>query len=157
MNMLLLRRPGRDLASWTPFNHLSELRSQINRLMENPLTEFAGNSEFFTGWVPPLDVYEDKDNILVKVEVPGLKKEQIDISLHDGVITISGERKLEEKNQDGTMHRSERYCGRFHRTVTLPKPVANDRVKATYKDGILTVTLPKTEEAKPRQIEVSVG
>ena len=109
------------------------------------------------GWVPALDVYEDKDNLTVKAELPGMKREEIEVSLHDGALTISGERKSETKDGNAEVYRSERFVGRFQRTVTLPSPVASDKVKASYKDGILTVTLPKAEEAKPRKIQVNVA
>jgi HSP20 family protein len=86
-----------------------------------------------------------------------MKKEEIDISLHDGVLTISGERKQEREAKNGDTFRSERYFGKFQRSVTLPASVDGGKVKASYKDGILRVELPKAEEAKPRQIEVSVS
>jgi HSP20 family protein len=91
------------------------------------------------------------------VELPGMKKEEIELSLHDGSLSISGERKGEEKFQDAEVSRSERFVGRFQRTMTLPTPVASDKVKAQYKDGILIVTLPKAEEAKPKHIDVNVS
>jgi len=86
-----------------------------------------------------------------------MKREEIDISFHDGTLTITGERKYEEKNEDAETYRAERFFGKFHRTLALPKPVQSDKATATYKDGILTVTLPKTEEAKPKQIQVNVS
>ena len=86
-----------------------------------------------------------------------MKKEDIDVSLHDDSLSISGERKSETKAEDAGVCRSERFFGRFQRAVTLPAPVAADKVKAQYKDGILTITLPKTEEAKPKQIDVSIN
>ena len=91
----------------------------------------------------------------IKVELPGLKREEIGVSLQDGALVISGERK-EEKISEGTeVHRQERFYGKFQRTLTLPTPVAADKVKAAYSDGVLTVTLPKAEEAKPKKIEVN--
>ena len=153
-----------NLTRWQPgfatlagFGRLSSLRDEIDRLFEAPLAEWANSSRLLSGWNPALDVYEDKDNLFVKVELPGLKKDQIDISLHDGSLSISGERKSEEKHEEGEVYRAERYYGRFQRTVTLPTPVASDKVKAEYKDGILSITLPKTEEAKPKRIDVNVG
>jgi HSP20 family protein len=101
-------------------------------------------------------VYEDADNLYVRAELPGMKKEEVELSLHDGSLSLSGERKSEEKFKDAEVYRAERFFGRFQRTVTLPTPVAADKVKAQYKDGILTVTLPKAEEAKPKHIDVTV-
>lgn len=86
-----------------------------------------------------------------------MKREDIEVSLHDGALTISGERKSESKHEDAEVYRSERFIGKFQRSVTLPTPVKSDAVKANYKDGILTVTLPKSEEAKPKQIDVNVS
>jgi len=93
----------------------------------------------------------------VKVELPGIKKEDIEISLHDGVLTVSGERKHEVEKKERQSFRSERYFGKFQRSVTLPAAVNVGGVKAAYKDGILSIELPKAEEAKPRQIKVNVG
>src|SRR6266496_3844885 len=84
-------------------------------------------------------------------------REELEISYHDGALTISGERKFEEKSNDSETYRSERFFGRFHRTLTLPKSVQSDKARATYKDGILMVVLPKTEESKPKQIAVNIG
>ena len=106
------------------------------------------------GWTPAVDLHEDKDNVVVRAELPGMTKEAIGISLHEGVLTLSGERKFDEPSQDAAVCRSERFVGRFQRTLSLPAPVNPDKVTATYRDGILTVTLPKTEEAKPKQIAV---
>lgn len=106
-------------------------------------------------WAPVLDVQEDKDNFRVRVELPGLKREDITVSIEDGTLVISGERKTETADEGTEVHRQERYYGKFSRALTLPSAVAADQVKAVYKDGILTVTLPKAEEAKPKTITVS--
>jgi HSP20 family protein len=102
-------------------------------------------------------VHEDKDNFVIRAELPGLKREDIDVSLQDGALVISGERKVEKAEEGTEVHRQERYYGKFQRALTLSELVAADKVKADYKDGILTVTLPKTEEAKPKKIDVSVN
>jgi HSP20 family protein len=104
-----------------------------------------------------VDLYEDKDNVVVKAELPGMKREDVEVSLHDGVLSISGERKSEEKFEAAETYRTERFVGRFQRTLTLPAQVDAAKVNALYRDGILTVTLPKLEEAKPKQIEVKVN
>ena len=139
--------------SWPTLGRLTDLRDEIDRFFESPL---ARTSEFLS-WTPAFDVYEEKDNFYVKAELPGIKKEDINVSLHDGDLIISGERKQETKNEGVEVYRAERYFGKFQRTVSLPATVAADKVKAEYKDGILTVTLPKSEEAKPKQIEVNVN
>jgi HSP20 family protein len=142
---------------WPGVGRLSTLREEIDRLFESPLAELARGSQILSGWTPALDLFEDKDNFVVKAELPGMKREDIEVSLHEGSLSISGERKTEEKRQEADVYRTERFFGRFQRTVALPTPVAGDKVKASYKDGVLTITLPKTEEAKPKQIEVNVS
>ena len=154
MKLIHYQRP--ELA-WPGFGRLSSLRDELDRLFESPWTELARTSQLLSGWTPALDVYEDKESFIVSAELPGMKKEDIDVSLHADSLSISGERKSETKEEDAEVCRSERFFGRFQRTVTLPAPVAADKVKAQYKDGILTITLPKTEETKPRQIDVSIN
>jgi len=146
-----------ELTTWPAFGRLTDLRDEIDRLFDAPLVELARTSQLLSGWTPTLDVYEEKDHFTVKAELPGMKKEAIEVSMHDGSLSISGERKSETKHEDGEVYRAERFFGRFQRTVSLPAPVAADKVKAQYKDGILTITLPKTEEAKPKRIEVNVN
>jgi len=145
------------VATWPGFGRLTNLREEIDRLFEAPLAELARGSQLLSGWTPAFDIFEDKDNVTVKAELPGMKREDIDVQLHDGSLSISGERKSENKHEDAEVYRAERFFGRFQRTVTLPTPVAGDKVKAQYKDGVLTVTLPKTEEAKPKQIDINVS
>jgi len=135
------------------WDQLTNLRDEINRLFEMPFGDYTRDSEFF-GWAPAVDLYEDKDNLVVKAELPGMKKEDIEISLHQGNLLISGERKVESNEENGESSRSERFFGRFQRALELPKAVDPNGVSASYKDGILTVKLPKTEESKPKQITV---
>ena len=141
MKLMQYKRPS---VAWPTFGRLANLQDELDRLFESPLT----------GWAPALDVHEDKDSFSIRVELPGMRREDIAVSLQDGALVISGERK-EEKVTEGTeVHRQERFYGRFSRALTLPSAVAGDKVKAQYKDGILTVTLPKAEEAKPKAITI---
>ena len=151
--MSIIRYQAPELNPWSSFDRLPTLRDELNRLFDFAFP--TRDSGLVGGWTPALDVYDEKDSFVVKVELPGLKKEEIDISLHDGVLTVSGERKHERESKDGAF-RSERYFGRFQRSVTLPARVNAGDVKASYKDGVLSIELPKSEEAKPRQIAVSV-
>jgi len=155
MNIVKWQRP--TLATWPNFGRLSDLRDEIDRLFESPLNELTRTSQLLSGWTPALDVFEDKDNFIVKAELPGMKKEDIEVSLHDGSLSLSGERQSETKHEDAEVYRAERFFGRFQRTLTLPTAVAADKANAAYKDGVLTITLPKTEEAKPKHIDVSVN
>jgi HSP20 family protein len=150
MKLMRFQRPA-----WPVLNEMSSLREEINRLFEQPFNTWSQGSDVLNAWSPALDLYEDKDNLIVRAEVPGLKKEEIDISLQDGRLALSGERKFEKKYEGSQTSREERFFGKFQRSIDLPKAVNAGAVKASYKDGILTVTLPKTEEAKPRQITVN--
>jgi HSP20 family protein len=135
---------------------LFSLRDELDRFFEVSLGDLSRTSSQLLGvWNPAVDLYEDKNNVVVKAELPGLKREDIEVSLHDGALSISGERKGGEKVENAEARRTERFVGRFQRTVSLPASVKADKVDAQYKDGVLTVTLPKAEEAKPRHIEIS--
>jgi len=153
----LMRWQRPVLGTWRGFGQLTDLRDEIDRLFDAPLAELARTSQILSGWTPAMDLYEDKDNLYLRAELPGMRKEDIDLSLHEGSLSISGERKPDESFKDAEVYRAERFFGRFQRTITLPAPVAVDKVKAQYKDGVLTVTLPKAEEAKPKQIDVHVS
>jgi len=153
--MSLIRYQPNDLGTWTPFDRLTTLRDEMNRLFD--VSWPSRDTGLFGGWSPALDVHDDKDSFFVNVELPGMKKEDIEISLRDGTLSVSGERKHERSHGEGESFRSERYFGKFQRSVTLPSMVDSSKVKASYKDGVLSIELPKAEEAKPKHIEVSVS
>ncbi|HLP77710.1 MAG TPA: Hsp20/alpha crystallin family protein [Candidatus Paceibacterota bacterium] len=155
MNLIRWQQP--TFSTWPRFGRLSDLRNEIDRLFEAPLDELARSSQVLSGWTPALDIHENNENIVVRAELPGMKKEDMEISLHDGSLSISGERKADRKFENAEVYRSERFIGRFQRTIALPSPVSAERITAQYKDGILTITLPKTEDAKPKQINVQEG
>ena len=153
--MHLIRYQTPDLAPWSAADRWSNLRDELNSFFEMPFrSSFGQAGQLFTGWSPALDLYESGDNVVAVVELPGMRKEDIDISLHDGTLTISGERKRESTNGEKNQ-RTERYVGTFRRSIALPTRVDAGKVGATYQDGILKVILPKAEEAKPKQIKVS--
>lgn len=107
-------------------------------------------------WAPPVDVAEEKDKIIVRVEVPGMNESDLKVSFEDGLLTVSGERQFERKD-DRNYHRIERTYGSFTRTFSLPRTVDANLIAANYRDGILEIEIPKIEEAKPKQIQISVG
>ena len=155
--MSLIRYQAPELSNWPTFGRLSNLRDELDTLFELPFwSNFGRQTQLFSGWTPALDLYQNNDNVIAVLELPGMRKEDIEISLHDGMLTIAGERKTETQGGEKA-ERSERYIGKFRRSITLPTRVDADKVSATYKDGILTVTLPKAEEAKPKQIQVNVS
>ena len=152
--MSLIRYQTPELAAWPAFDRWSTLRDDLNALFELPgWTGFGRQGQLFSGWSPALDLYQNNDNVVAVIELPGMRKEEIEISLHDGTLTIGGERKSEATNGEKA-ERTERYIGKFRRSIALPVRVDANKVSATYRDGILTVTLPKAEEAKPTQIQV---
>ena len=153
MNLIRYQLP--ELTPWSPFDRLASFRDEINRLFDNDSP--ARESGLFSGWTPALDVYDEKDRFLVSVELPGMQKEEINLSFQDGVLTVSGERKHEREGKEGETFRSERYFGKFQRSVSMPAAVDAGKVTATYKDGVLLIDLPKAEEAKPKQIQVNVS
>lgn len=144
--------------SFTPFRRAGGLQNEIEQIFDQafgPLFGSRTQPELTGGWIPAVDLYEGKDSLTVKCELPGLKKDDIGISLQNGFLTISGERKNEVKVQEGEVYRTERYEGRFNRSLALPSKVDAEKINATYKDGVLTITLPKAEEAKPKQVKVN--
>ena len=141
--------------SWSPFWNMERLHDEIDRLFDRPFGRWGGMGRF-EGWMPSVDVCEDKDNVIVKAELPGAKKEEIQVSVADGILHLSGERKHESEYEGKDSYQSERYFGRFERDIALPTGVDAGKIQANYKDGVLTVTCPKTEDAKRKQIEVKV-
>jgi len=146
--------PDKKMSRWEPFRELVSLRDDMDRLFS---TFFGGFPEEVEGfWSPVIDIEEDDDNYFVKAEIPGMKKEDVKISVRGNALSVSGERKQESETKNKTFHRIEQSYGKFMRTITLPSEIDTERVKATYKDGILTVTLPKPEATRPKEIEVEV-
>ena len=147
------RHPQSDLS--VTFDRLTTVRNELDRVFESSFGSFFRPLASLNRWNPAVDVYQDNDQFTVYVELSGLKKEEIEISLNGDTLTIGGERKHEAKADQG--FRSERYFGKFQRSLTLPVSVNSEKVNATYKDGILKVVLPKAEAAKPKQIPVSLN
>jgi HSP20 family protein len=141
--------------AWAPVWPLSRLQNEIDRLFEESFDSWlAPFSTPLEAWVPAVDIFEDKNNIVVKTELPGMKKEEIEVYMTGEALNIAGERKEETEHKSGQAFRVERYFGRFHRTVPLPVPVQQGKIQANYKDGVLTIVCPKTEEAKRKQVEI---
>jgi len=130
------------------------LQAQLNRLFE-PFARVADEELVSGNWVPPVDVAETQDKILVRAELPGMRQEEIAIEFENGLLSIRGERKL-EKDPSVNYHRIERSYGTFVRSFTLPRTIDPERIAASYRDGVLEVEVPKKEEAKPKQIRIAV-
>lgn len=154
MNIIRYQTPSVNRSLFAPLTRLSALSNEMDRLFNQPFS--GADQENLGGWTPAVDLYHDKDSIVLRAELPGMKKEDIHLSLHGDDLSLSGERRQEKAADERGHLRNERFYGRFERRFTLPVRVDGNRVSASYEDGILTVTLPKAEEAKPRQIEVNV-
>ena len=146
-----------DITRWEPFESLSQVQSHINNLFEGAFGGPRLRQPSGEVWYPPVDILESKENYLLRAELPGMKKEDFNLELKDSTLTLSGERKFEETADSVDYHRVERVAGKFSRSFYLPQTVKHDGIKATYRYGILEVYVPKAEEAKPRQIAVSIN
>lgn len=144
------------LVKWSPFGDLPAFRREMDRLFDRFLGEMPRLDVAGMGWSPHLDVTETKESVSVKAELPGLDAKDLDISLSGNTLTLKGEKRQAKEEKDEHYHLIERSYGAFTRTVELPAPVAADKVKATFKNGVLTITLPKTEEAKRKAISIEV-
>ena len=133
-----------------------KIQDEVNRLFDGVLG-WPQNGELQTLFAPPVDVEESAEEFIVRLDLPGVSQKDVKVSLLGDTLTIRGERKSETNCKDGSLHRSERAYGQFERSFTLGTPVRNDQVKATYKDGVLEVRVPKAEEARKREIEVQVA
>ena len=152
------------LTRWDPFRELVTLQDRMNRLFQdtwaNPASTISrsGEESLIGGsFVPPADVYEDDQSIVLKMEVPGIDQKDIDVRLENGVLTVHGERKFEKEEKEENFQRIERRYGSFSRSFTLPNTVDMDNVHADYENGVLRIKLTKRAEAKPKQIKVNVG
>lgn len=146
-----------ELVRWEPFEGLNRMQARINGLFEESLRPHASSNTHGGGfWLPPVDVLESKDSYLIRAELPGMKKEDFNLEVKDGTLSLSGERKFEEPANGVEYHRVERIAGKFSRSFSLPQTVKSDEIRASYRDGILEVHVPKTEEAKPKQIAINV-
>ena len=145
--MSLIRwRPQNALS---PFADLLNLQQEVNRL-------FNGSSLGSTAWAPAVDVYDNKDSLVIKADLPGLTQKDIDVSIEDDILKIKGQKKQEQEVKEDNYYRLERAYGSFERSFSLPVSVDAAKIKAAYKDGVLQLTLPKKEQPKPKQIKVDI-
>ena len=142
------------IVGWEPFREMMSLREAMNRLVEDSFIRPESWLAPFNGGQPAVDVVETKDEVIVKASVPGIKPDDIDIALTGDTLTIKGEAKAEEKTEGANTIRQERRYGAFQRSLSLPTTVVADKAKAEFENGVLTLTLPKAEEVKPKTIKV---
>jgi HSP20 family protein len=148
-----------NLIKWDPFRELEDVSTRLNRIFGRPLARMEPNSEMLAmvDWTPSADISETDTAYLIKAEIPGVKKEDVKVTLQDGILTIQGERKSEKEEKDKKFHRIECSYGSFMRSFRVPDDADESGVKAEFKNGILNVTLNKSAKAKPKAINVSVS
>jgi HSP20 family protein len=148
------------LVRWDPFREFAQMQDRLNRVFVDAYGRSGSDEGLMTSgaWVPPVDIYQNGDQELVlKAELPDMSREDIDITVDNGTLTIRGEKKLSSDVREEQFHRIERHYGTFSRSFSLPQTVDPNKVAAEYKQGVLTVRLPLREEAKPRSIKVDVA
>ena len=147
------------LVRWNPSRELEEMSDRLNRMFNRQALPQANAKETMVvaDWAPSVDISETDGEYQIKAEIPDVKKDDVKVTLEDGVLTIQGERKHEKEDKGKKYHRIERSYGSFVRSFTLPDLVDEEKVKAEFKDGVLNLQLPKSEKAKPKAIEVKVG
>jgi HSP20 family protein len=144
---------ARNLMTWDPFREVSTMREDMERLFDSMLGRFPREREQAL-WAPAVDVEETNEAMIIRAELPGMKREDIKVKVAEDMVTISGERKYETEQKDRTFHRVERAYGSFQRTIVLPVSVQGDKAAASYKTGLLELVLPKAERVKAREITV---
>ena len=145
-----------ELMPWRPFGELGSIRSEMDRLWNKFLGETPFVRSLTEEWSPSVDISQTKDKLVIKAELPGLDAKDVNVSISGDLLTIKGEKKKEEEEKDEHRHYMERYYGSFQRSFQLPVNVKTDKIEATFDKGVLKITLPKTEEAKKKEIEIKV-
>jgi HSP20 family protein len=147
------------LVRWDPFRELEDMSERLNRVFARPAARATSGKEALTvaDWMPTVDISETDGEYVIKAELPEVKKEDVKVTVEDGVLTLQGERRQEKEEKGKRFHRVERSYGSFVRSFTLPESVDEAGVKAEYKDGVLSLHLPKTERMKPKAIDVKVA
>jgi len=146
-----------SVTRYEPWELMNQLHSQINRIFDNQLSNGTAGSAATADWAPPADIEEYADRFVLKLDVPGVNAAAIDITLENGILAISGMREKDAADQDCERSRRERAFGRFHRRFTLPDTVDAGSVRATGRNGVLEVVIPKQPKAQPRRIEVAAS
>ena len=147
------------LIRWDPFQEMSALQESMNRLFSDVRAQAPVRGEEIVqgAWIPAVDIFETNEAIVLKAELPGITAQDISVEVKDNTLTLKGEKKFEKEVKEENYHRVERSYGSFQRAFTLPGTILQEKVKAEFKDGILEITLPKVEEAKPKQVKVEIS
>lgn len=145
-----------NLTRFDPFRDLMHLQTRINQALSDSPNRWA-SEDAFGAWAPPVDIFESGDDLLIRAELPGLRREDIDVRVEENTLVLRGERQVDNEINDAKTYRQERVFGAFSRRFALPTSVDPTRITARYVDGLLEVRLPKADEAKPRKIQIDVG
>ncbi len=148
-----------SIVRWEPFRDLVSTQDRFNQLFNDTFARAFGDQQEVSprAWVPPVDIYETGDSLVLKAELPGINPDDVEIRVEDSTLYLKGERKFEKEVKEENLHRVERSYGTFTRSFALPNSIDADKVKAEYQNGILTLTMAKREEAKPRSIKINVA
>jgi len=146
-----------NIVRYDPFRELRGLQSEMNRVFSGLTPGWDNEEGFSTSWTPRVNIFENKDHLVLEAELPGMTRDDFDLSIENNVVTLKGERKFEKKDEGDNYHRVERAYGSFTRSFTLPSTVSSENVKAEFNNGVLNVSFPKREETKARRIEVTGG
>ncbi|PYU21049.1 MAG: molecular chaperone [Acidobacteria bacterium] len=146
-----------SMTRWEPFRGLNTLQEQVNRLFEDSFSRSRSGHAELASWAPAVDVYETESELVVKADLPDVQEKDIDVRMENNTLTIRGERKFSNEVQDDNYLRIERAYGTFTRSFSLPNTVNTEAIKADYRNGVLSVSMPKREETKPKQIKISVS
>ncbi len=146
------------IIKWDPFGNLATLQNRINRMFEEAFElPRSRNEDIMTSsWKPPVDIFQEEEGIAIKVELPGVKKENISVDVKDNLLVIRGDRPMDTDVPDDRYYRRERVFGQFYRAFTMQEYVAPEKIQAAFKDGVLEIRIPKPEEQKPTQVTVSI-
>ena len=145
-----------SLTRWDPFRHASQFQEQMSRLLEDAFLRPRAESSALTTWAPAVDIYETEEELVVKADLPDINEKDLDLRVEHNTLTLRGERKFEKEVSEDNFLRVERAYGSFTRSFALPSTVNTEAIKAEYRNGVLTVRMPKREESKPKQIRVNV-
>ena len=145
-----------SMMRWDPFRNIASLQEQMNRLFEDSRRSGRGDGSALTTWAPAVDIYETENELVVKADLPDMNEKDLNVRVENNMLTISGERKFESKVNEDNYLRVERTYGSFSRSFGLPSSVNTEAIKAEYKNGVLTLELPKRAESKPKQVKINV-
>ncbi len=147
-----------SLVRWDPFKNIATLQDRINRLFEDAFPRGADDDEDLSvcAWRPLVDIFDTESGVTILMDLPGVGKEDVSVEVKENILTIKGDRSAEQVEDDNRYYRRERICGSFHRSFAMRGVIAPDSIKATFKNGVLKIELPRPEEEKPRQVTVSI-